>query len=77
MYYDTLQTNVQWLVGVPLLFLVLFILSLMGIARGVKNMMNLNHGMVQTGGKEDEENKTFSTTLKPSAFKRLTDSRNN
>ncbi|UOQ93114.1 ABC transporter permease subunit [Halobacillus shinanisalinarum] len=39
MYYDTLQTNVQWLVGVPLIFLVLFIIALMGIIRGVKNVM--------------------------------------
>ncbi|UOR14181.1 ABC transporter permease subunit [Halobacillus amylolyticus] len=42
MYYDTLQTNVHWLVGVPLIFLVLFVIALMGIIRGVKNVMKLD-----------------------------------
>ncbi|WP_028784735.1 ABC transporter permease subunit [Thalassobacillus devorans] len=39
MYYYNLQTHAPWLVGIPLIFLVLFILSLLGIARGVKNII--------------------------------------
>lgn len=35
MYYDTIMTNMPWLIGVPLLFLVLFVLSLIGMANGI------------------------------------------
>lgn len=39
MYYYNLQTHAPWLVGIPLIFLVLFVLSLLGIARGAKNII--------------------------------------
>ncbi|AKG03988.1 hypothetical protein AAV35_003740 [Salimicrobium jeotgali] len=39
MYFRTLQTNVYWLVGIPLLFLVLFVLALAGMSRAVNNIM--------------------------------------
>ncbi|MBX0359498.1 ABC transporter permease [Halobacillus sp. Nhm2S1] len=39
MYYDTIMTNMPWLIGVPLLFLVLFVLSLIGITNGIQKSL--------------------------------------
>ncbi|QDP40980.1 ABC transporter permease subunit [Radiobacillus deserti] len=42
MYYYTLQTTVHWLIGIPLIFLVLFILSLIGIEYGIKKCITID-----------------------------------
>ncbi|MFD2925287.1 ABC transporter permease subunit [Halobacillus naozhouensis] len=62
MYYDTLQTNVQWLVGVPLAFLVLFIIALMGMSRGVKNVMKLDERSVYLKEKREVEGTERTST---------------
>ncbi|SIS71814.1 ABC transporter permease subunit [Salimicrobium salexigens] len=39
MYFRTLQTNVYWLVGIPLIFLVLFVLALTGMSRALRKVL--------------------------------------
>ncbi|MBM7553560.1 ABC transporter permease subunit [Thalassobacillus pellis] len=67
MYYDTLQLNSRWLVGVPLLFLILFILSLMGIARSIKNVMKIDKRKSALPIKEAVVEDTTGQ-IKPAAF---------
>lgn len=42
-YFRYLQTNAPWLVYVPLILLILFILSVLGITRGIKQVMKFNY----------------------------------
>ncbi|SDJ36048.1 ABC transporter permease subunit [Salimicrobium halophilum] len=50
MKYYTIQTSAPWLVLVPLIFLLLFLLSVMGITGSIKR-----HGNVDSSVKEEEQ----------------------
>lgn len=67
-YYYTLQTHVPWIVGVPLIFLVLFVLSLLGITRGIKNVMESPFSLVLSEANPQVDKKKIIKELDPAKF---------